>query len=80
MKRLTYMSGRKPPRACIDPGDTWNDDWTYEIGEKQSIEVHDALEGEEWEDTGLLDERGEPIYRITHYVRRPMGFVVNPNE
>jgi hypothetical protein len=81
IRRTSYQSRRKAPprRACVDPGDPWNDDWTYSAGDKTHIEAHDQEEGEEWHDTGLIDLNGEPVWRITKYVRRPIGFVL-PDE
>lgn len=75
MKRISYHARFKPPRACIDPGDTWNIAWTYSAGDKSTVEVHDHDEGEQWEDTGLVDLRGDPIYRKTRFVRPAIGFI-----
>lgn len=83
MKRLVRYSQTTRPRACVDPGDRWcddADDWTYDAGSAGNVEVHEQVEGEDWEDTGLLDRHGEPIYRLTRYVRRPIGFVVVDDE
>lgn len=81
MKRVaSYTARAKCPRACIDPGDPWNEDWSYNAGDRHHIEAHEQEEGEEWEDTGILDLRGNPIWRITKYVRRPIGFVLSNDE
>lgn len=58
----------------------YEDEWDYWPAEQPTIEVWDHEEGETREDTGLLDQYGNPLMRIVRYVRNPIGFVWDWND
>jgi len=74
MKKTVRYGTR--PRGCSDPGDAWDPNWTYDAGAATGgIMVDETQEGEEVEDTGLLDYQGNAIVRIIRYVKQPIGFL-----
>lgn len=72
---IRYQTAKQPARMnALDTGDHFDRNWDYDSNHTGNIEVCEADEGEHWEDTGLIDLRGDPVWRITRQVHAPLGF------
>lgn len=76
IRKVRYQSSRL--RKQLNPRQ--DDEEFFWPGERVTIEVWDHPEEEIEEDTGLLDQHGQPIIRITHIVPHPIGFIWPDND
>lgn len=75
MRKVSYQSRAKhssKPRSYEEE--------FYWPGDRVSIEVWDHIEGEEQEETGLLDKNGNPIIRLIQFTSHPIGFVWSEDD